>query len=360
VFYGIYVLKKKKVFLDKTIITLLLFGFSIILSALINGTSLAKTVIYLIFVLLPLGSYLFFKINTKENYISKALISKMFLLIACVQLPVILIQKTGFDFFINFNMSSQEVADVDFMFGTFFLKADHALGFFLLFNIINILRYNKEKSITKYPKLIFIYLSFTIFLAESNVTKLILLLLIFYSVYVSFPKKVRIVGFFMVLVLLPIGFYIAINNIRAFEREVYFIQEEYNVKKSYSNFERGIAKRPQIVIVFTHVEPLKFLGNGPYSYFNVLKGEFAKTRHFSQLIWTYADIGIFGLLFVILLLYSLVSNLGFVTTEKYILFVVLLVYAFMTTILSDLAIIITIVCLLKKENLNEYIIRSIS
>lgn len=360
IFYGIYVLIKKKVFYDRTILILILLGVTIVFSAIINFSSPAKILVYLIFVLLPLGSYLFFKVNSKERFLSQVFISKIFLFIACLQLPIILIQKVGYDFFIDFNMSNQEVADVDFMFGTFFLKADHALGFFLLFNIINILRYNRDKIITRFPKILFLYLSLTILIAESNVTKLILLLLVFYTIYKSFPKKIRVIGFLFILFALPIGFYVAIKNIPAFEREVYFIQEEYNVRKSYSNFKRGIAKRPQVVIVYARVEPVKLFGNGPYSYFNVLTGEFTKTRHFSQLIWAYADLGLIGLLLVSVLLFNLVSNLGFVSTERYILFAIVMVYAFMTTMLADLAIVITLVCLLKKENLNEFSDNSLS
>jgi hypothetical protein len=335
------------VFLDKVVVMFHLLAAIILISALVNNTPIAKTLIYLIFILLPLGCYSFFKINKKNEYISPILSSQIFLIIACIQMPIMLFQIISYDLLMQFNQSNQQVHSIDFMFGTFFLKADHALGFFLLFNIINLYKNNKAYKITKYSKYIMWYLALTVFIGGSNITKLILIFLILYIVYNSFPKKVRIVGFFLVLILLVAGSSL-IQNIKAFEREAYFIKKEYNVEKSFGNYERGIAKRPQVALVFITKMPLKIIGEGPYSYFNVLTGEFAKTRHFSQLLWTYFDLGVLGLISLILLVYAIVENLGFSQAGTIILFIIALVYAFMTTVFSDLAIMITLIGLLPK------------
>lgn len=348
-FYCIYVLIKKKIIVDKTVLLFFLFFLLIILSAIINQTNFIKTLIYLIFVFVPIGSYLFFKINQKERYISSKTISKIYLFIACLQLPVILIQNFGYDFFISFNNSNQAIASFDFMFGTFFLKADHALGFFLLLNIFNVFENNINNSITKSPKLIVFYLSLTIFIAESNVTKLLLILFFGYLIYKSFPRKIKIFGVLIVIVLIPFV-YSQAKKIKAFENEIYFFHQEYNSKKSFLNYKSGIAKRPQVVITYATKLPLRIVGKGPYSYFNILKREFTATKHFSQLIWAYADLGIVGLILLIFLLYLLVNSFNLDKGVKIILFGVILVYAFMTTIFSDLAIMITLTSLLQNNN----------
>ncbi|WP_299332743.1 hypothetical protein [uncultured Psychroserpens sp.] len=349
--YFIYIAVKRKLFLNKVIILHVLLISVILISGIVNKTNLVKTLIYLIFVLVPLGCYLFFKINNKEYYVAKLAISKLFLLIAIIQLPVLLIQNVGFDFFIGFNRSSQEIASFDFMFGTFFLKADHSLGFFLLFNIINVYKNNENFAITKYPRLVLVYLIITVFVAESNVTKLLLAFFIIYLIYNSFPKRIKIVGFFAALIILPIGFF-QLRNIKAFEREVYFIEREYNPAKSLRNYERGIAKRPQVVITYVTSQPLRIIGEGPYSYFDVLKGKFTSTKHFSQLIWAYADLGIIGLILVVMLLYALAASLNLSKGTTNLIFVVILIYAFMTTIFSDLALMITFISLLQKRTKN--------
>lgn len=347
-FYVLYILVKQKLFVDRVVILHFLFLLLIIISSIANQTDIAKTLIYFIYVLLPLGCYLFFKVNQKENYISQVTISKIYLVIACIQLPVMMIQYFGYDFLIGFNRSNQTAADFDFMFGTFFLKADHALGFFLLFNIFNLIENNSERQISRYPNALYFYLGLTIFVSESNISKLVLAIFILYMVYRAFPRKVKIFGVVAILVVTPIVFS-QIVKIPAVEAEIHFIKAEYNVKKSYRNYERGIAKRPQVIIAYASKIPFKIIGDGPYSYYNILKGKFAQTQHFSQIIWTYADLGIIGVAILIMLLYAIVKSLELSTYISGFVFSIILVFSLMTTIFSDLGIMITLISLLQKR-----------
>ncbi|WP_159022158.1 hypothetical protein [Formosa sp. L2A11] len=347
-FYCLYVLVKHKVFLDRVVLLHLILGMLIIISAVLNETSLIKTLIYFIFVFLPLGCYLFFKVNQKENYISQLKISRIFLVIACLQLPVILVQHFGYDFLIDFNRSNQSVSEIDFMFGTFFLKADHALGYFILFNIFNLIENNEDKKITKYPTLFYLYFGATILASESNISKLILGVFVLYMIYRTFPKKIKILGILAVIISSP--FLISqLIKFKAVEHEIYIIKKEYNVKKSYINYERGIAKRPQVIITYASKIPLKIFGDGPYSYFNILKGKFSKTKHFSQILWMYADLGIIGLVIFIMLLYAIVKNLELSNHINVFVFGITLVFSLMTTIFSDLCIMITLMCILQNR-----------
>lgn len=347
-FYSLYVVVKQKVFFDKVVLLHLLFFLLIIISGIANKSGIIKTLIYLIFILLPLGCYLFFKVNKKENYISRITISKIYLGIACIQLPVMLSQYFGYDILIQFNRSSQLVADFDFMFGTFFLKADHALGFFLLFNIFNLIENNSKNEITRFPIAIYIYLGLTIFISESNISKLVLVIFILYMIYRAFPRKIKVIGVISVLIVTPIVFS-QITKIPAVKDEIHFIEAEYNVKKSYQNYERGIAKRPQVLITYASKIPLKIIGDGPYSYFNILTGRFTKTEHFSQIIWVYADLGIIGIFIFIFLLYAIVTSLELSGYISIFIFAIVIVYSLMTTIFSDLAIMITLISLLQKR-----------
>jgi len=169
--------------------------------------------------------------------------------------------------------------------------------------------------------------------------------------YDFFPKRIKIFSVVAVILLFVFGSS-QLTEIRAFERQLYFIENQYDVETSYRNYERGIAKRPQIVIAYLVKIPLKIIGEGPYSYFNVLRGNFTNTKHFSQLIWTYSDLGIIGLIVVIMLLYALTASLGMPKRLTYLVFTLILIYAFMTTILSDVAFMIIFNALLKtkKEN----------
>lgn len=346
--YVTYVLVKQKVFMDRVVLLHFLFLILIIISSIVNHTYIVKTLIYFIFVLLPLGCYLFFKVNQKENYIPQVRISRIYLVIACLQLPVMIVQYLGYDFLIGFNRSNQSAADFDFMFGTFFLKADHAMGFFLLFNIFNLIENNPQQQITRYPKSLYFYLGLTILVSESNISKLVLSIFVLYMVYKAFPKKIKVFGVLAIVLATPIV-YSQISKVPAVKDEIHFIKSEYNVVKSYRNYERGIAKRPQVIIAYASKIPFKIIGDGPYSYFNILKGRFTQTQHFSQIIWTYADLGIIGVIILIMLLYAIVKSLELSSYISVFVFSIILIFSLMTTILSDLGIMITLISLLQKR-----------
>lgn len=348
-FVLLYSVLTGKLIVNKAILFLCVFAVIIFFSGVINKSGFLKTNLYFIYFLLPISTYLFFRINLKNEYLSSYKIKKLFFLIACVQLPIMIIQKYSYPILVMLNRSNQGIISADIMFGSFFLKADHALGLFLLFNIFNIVLNNKENQITKYPLLMYLYFGFTIMYSESNVSKLVLLVFTAYSIYRVVPKRIKIFGF-IAAILAMVVFVKNAKHIKPVQNEILFIQNEYNVKKSYRNFERGIAKRPQVVISYAAKIPIKIIGDGPYSYFDILKGQFTLTKHFSQVIWTYVDLGLVGLTVFIFALFSLVKSFylpGYMAT---VIFGVTIVYSFMTTIFSDIAILITLCGLLQIRN----------
>jgi hypothetical protein len=270
------------------------------------------------------------------------------LALALIQYPIILIQTYGFEYIIPFSRSSQYIVSYDFLFGSFFLKADHALGFFLLLNILNLIENNKNQEITKYPIFMYLYLGFTIFASESNVSKLLLVLLMSYLLYKLIPKKIRSIGLILVPVIALIA-YPKVKEMDFLKHEVNYMKAEYDVKHSYRNYEREIAKRPQIIIAYTAKVPTKWIGEGPYDYFNVLKGKFTGNGHFSQLIWTYNDLGIIGLIVLLFPMVFMVTDLNISGYVKIILILGVLIYSLMTTIFFDLAIVISLASILRKN-----------
>ena len=344
-----YIILKKRIIFNNTTGLFIVFALLILMSGIINKSGFVKTSLYFLFFLTPLSTYLFFRINFQNEYISGYLIRKIFFFIACAQLPIMIFQKYAYPILAELNRSNQGIIEADIMFGSLFLKADHALGLFLLFNIFNIVINNHKKQVTKYPVLMYLYLGFTILYSESNITKLILLVFTAYAIYRAIPRKAKSIGL-VISVIMMFFFINKAKEIKAVRGEIIFMENEYNPKKSYRNFERGIAKRPQVVISYATKIPAKIIGDGPYSYFDIIKGEFKLTKHFSQLIWSYADLGIIGVLLVVIILYNLIKSLYL---PRYIfipIFLIIIIYSFMTTIFSDLAIMITLCGLLQIRN----------
>lgn len=341
------ILSTRKLLISKVILTCLIYLFFILLSSFVNRTEPLKVILYSIFALIPLGVYYLYSIIENRHISLKPLMNSFFRILALIQLPIILIQKYGYDILIKFNNSNQNISDYDAMFGSFFIKADHSLGFFLLMYIISIIFKIRRKEIKLIPWFLLLYLTVTIFIMESNLTKLMLILVFLYYLFLWIYKKIKLLGIGIMLLISFITFNLALKD-PAINGEVQSFKKKYTPEQSFIAFEKGYAKRPQIVITYVSKIPIKWLGDGPYDYYNIFTGKFKQTLNFSQLIWTYNDLGIFGLLTVILLAFFLIKSLSLDPESKKLFFLVILMYLFMTTVFSDLA--MTLSLLLIRNN----------
>lgn len=343
--YMLYAIYRQKLVFNKIGFVSIIYVGIVLITAIIRHSSLVLALTYLIFPLLPLGVYLFSYINYKENYISHEKVLKIFYKIALFQLPIMLAQKYFFYFLIKFNNSGQTIEWFDFMFGSFFIKSDHSLGVFLLLIIAIILfKANSIKGIIKFPKLALLYLVITLFLTESNISKLFAGILISTFIIIPIYKKYKGTLVFKISVLALTA---SILSVGYSLREKQFIQNklggtlerQFSMESAEKFYELGTAKRFQIVLVAVKKIKTKYLGDGPYSYFDIRTGKFTQTRHFTQLIWTYYDLGLLGLFIVLLYIIFLTGYLNIEPGIPYIFALGLfLVYAFYTTILSDIAI----------------------
>jgi hypothetical protein len=108
--------------------------------------------------------------------------------------------------------------------------------------------------------------------------------------------KVSLKKIFIVVII----FFTLLIVVEYFEPKLYYdlknkLSYKLDIKSSIHWYNRGLARREQIILVLLS-DGINYIGNGAYAYFDILTGKFAKTfRHFSQLIWTYYDLGIIGL-----------------------------------------------------------------
>ncbi len=339
---------------DAVVIFGAIYFLLILISAAINQSKIIHLLIYLFFPLLPTFFYVFTKSGIKQKAFFKRKISLWFIYIALIQLPVVLFQRFSYDFLKGFNKSGQNLIQVDFWFGTFPLKADHALGFFMLLNVLNIYWNNDKLKLTKYPWLIIIWITVTVFLTDTKITQLLLAILFIVHAYMVVPNRVRIIGIItaFVSVVLVILF---LQQIPILKHEYEYSKKSYTLKHSKSTYNSGIyARRLNIVLYYMHYRPLTLIGNGPYDYFNFIEGKFKKTHHFSLLIWTYNDLGLLGLITVILFMFFLVKSLSLSNWRTWLIFIILMIYSFMTISLFDYAFVVALVLIVNNNLLYEF------
>ncbi len=356
--YSCYAILVQKLVFSKILAWGLLFSLAIIVTGIFRGTSVLLIAIYLVFPLLPIAVYLFFYINYKERILTNGNIFRLFYYIAILQLPILVIQKNFYEYLIPFNNSGQTIEWFDFMFGTFFIKSDHSLGVFLLLVIALIL--TKNTSTTKVVRLRFpsiVYLSITLLLTESNISKLFLFLLLTITVVIPFYKKYRKRKRFKIAAVLLTS---AVILFGYSQRDKKYIQDrlggefkrQFSLESAERFYELGTAKRFQVIIVAAKKLETKWVGDAPYSYFDIRTGKFKQTRHFSQLIWSYYDLGLVGLGIVLFYMIAILGYLEIGRGWPYILFAgIFMAYSFYTTVLSDIAIFLTMFgCFNKRQS----------
>lgn len=355
--YAIYAILKQRIVLNRITFFSIAYLSFIILIGLIRNSNIISILTYLIFPLMPLAVFLFSYINYKESYISFQKIFRLYFYISLIQLPVLLVQKNFYNLLIGINNSGQKIEWFDFMFGTFFIKSDHSLGIFILIIVATILfKPEKIKNIVKWPKISILYLCVTLFMTESNISKLFLVILLSTFFIIPFYKKhAKTLRFKIAVGLLASTVLFAGYSVRNKD----FIQnrlggkleQQFSIKNAEKFYKLKTAKRFQIVMVAYSKIKTKWIGDGPYSYFNIRTGKFKQTRHFTQLIWTYFDLGIFGIILVLAYILSLTSYLDIDKGLPYLLFLgVFLVYSFYTTIFSDITIIFGVFTIFNKTN----------
>jgi len=346
--YIVYSFLRKRVVFNKVVMWSGLYVLTILVSALVNRSDLFSTLIYFIFPILPLSAYLFFRVNIIEGYIKWPYILKIIVIIGLIQLPILLIQRNFYDFFIGFNNSSQNIASFDFLFGTFFLKSDHSLGFFIICSLIVLLfNIHNSQKIVSHPLLLSLYLSLSLLLSESNISKglmvfiwavFIIKLIFKSSTNVKIIKRLLILPTAVLLVVTAYNF----RNIEFITSKVGgTIEKHYTPDRSLRFFRDGTAKREQILIAAaTKLDP-KYTGDGPYSYFDMRTGQFKNTIHFSQIIWTYFDLGLVGLVVVFFYVLNLIKSTARPYDSKLFLGVLCFfgVYMLYTTPFSEIGII---------------------
>lgn len=360
--YILYVTIKRKVLFNQVVILGVIYMIIIILSSLINASSILNILLYCLFPLLPLSAYLFFFINKKEGYIKQRSIYKLIFFLATIQLPIILIQSNFYETLITFNNSGQRVASFDFLFGSFLLKSDHSLGCFLNFTIISLLfNLNHIRKYLSHPLLFALYLSLTLLLSESNISKALMVLVwVMYIVKSSYlritrDKLAKKILIYLTIILIGITAYNFRNLSLITSKVGGTFERHYTVEKSIRFFNEGTAKREQIVIAAVNSLEIKYIGDGAYSYFDIRTGKFKNTVHFSQIIWTYFDLGLIGLIVVFFYTISLLKK-TVTTTDKYLFFSILFLfgaYMFYTTPFSEIGLLLSLFLFFNFNQRNE-------
>ena len=321
-----FLLIKKKITINSFIIINFCLLTWISISGIINQTKPILIINYFSFVIIPVAIYLLVKAINKTPLKINFLINTVII----IQLPVLCLQY----FLPDYIMYSQKaISFIDRMFGTFPLSADHFLSFFLIMNIIYI--GIKKAALTFFDYFIIIYSILCISLTNSVTSYMLLILTLAYifflrsNIYIKIPSVI-------ISILVLVFAYFNIYEVLGFLQKPELL-DMTNVKF----IEDGSAGRIQ-TFFYLFSSDLSIFGNGPSAYFNPFLGEFQLNLNFSQLLWFYYDLGVIGVIFPILLIYSFLFSFNISNHLRIYLFFLVLAYSFSSTIFDQFAFLLTL------------------
>jgi hypothetical protein len=333
--YAMYTARRAKIHYDKLIQSGILLIFYIHLTGFINETPYIKILLYCIFIVVPISAYLTVKfLVTPKTQLN--ILKHFFLLVGLLQLPVLLVQNFGYNFLIKFQNSNQTIDPIDFNFGTFFLKDDHGLCFFLLCFIIFLWLDERGKMI-KHRSLLTIYFSVSVFLTNSTISHLLLCILLLYLIFSKLRPKIWAYLISSCSFLLLMLFLLNSESIQNATEKAF---QALDYERSLRFYEKGVANRQQTLIVLINDE-LKWIGEGPHTYFDILSGSFYQAPNFSQWLWFYFDIGLIGLFLFLIFLRRFAYLPQCKGRSHYLFLGLLLVYAIFTTATNSLSFMFT-------------------
>tara|TARA_B100000767_G_C19708047_1_gene511466 strand:+ start:356 stop:1378 length:1023 start_codon:yes stop_codon:yes gene_type:complete len=319
-------LVKKRIVINSYLVVNLCLLLWIVISGIANNTNPLLVINYFAYVIIPVSIYFLVKSISQDIFKLKYLIN----ILIIIQLPVLCLQYFLPDYILY---SQKSIGYLDRMFGTFPLSSDHFLSFFL---IINILYLGTKKSfLTVFDYFIIGYSIICVFLTNSLTSYLFListLAFIFFLKSNIYIKLSSVIISITVLVLLYFNLYYFIDLLGKPE-----LLDMTNV----NHINDGTAGRFQ-TFYFVFINDLSIFGNGPSSYYNPFKGGFQFNLNFSQLLWFYYDLGIIGLILLILLICSFLYCFKISNYLRYYLAILVLTYSFSSTILDQIVFLLTL------------------
>jgi len=286
-----------KIKVDRVLLAFTALAGIVLISAYLNDSNLREIVLFgrtLIF------SYLIYFLASR--YLTEKTIIPVIrfcAFIAVLQLPVVFIQKQ-----IYYRLPVDWTAGIgyhDFGFGTFNIKGDASMTFFLILLTIFILFNEKRNYVIPYKWFVAVWLTITVLYTNSEVSKLTILgVWAVFLVYRLNIRRLLIAGFSLILVVIftwstgilkP-----AMDNLYAGIMRNMTASSSTEERFLSGNYGRGAA------LLYYLNQDIKWFGDGPLKYYDPLNRAFTlgNTGH---AFTYYAEIGIIGLTTSILVLY---------------------------------------------------------
>ncbi|MCI0707130.1 MAG: hypothetical protein L0Y80_06590 [Ignavibacteriae bacterium] len=278
------------------------FGLSavIIISGLVNDSSLEEIALFFRYVLISYSMYYLVNVYVNENNLTK--ITNLVFTLGMWQLPLVVFQRFSYDWVSRF--FAVTVIPVDFNVGTFYV--DSTTGPFLI-GLILILLFDKSNTYhIKNRNLKIVWYTATVFLTNSFISQLMLIGIFGFYLFRVFTLKTIVRFSLAALGVMTVFFLLGWTDDWIAWVSSAIGQATLSERGSFETFSQGGYSRSAAVLYYLE-QPLSFLGDGPSRYYDPVAQSY-EVGNRGQLFTFYSEVGIFGLIAGYWVLYSIASK----------------------------------------------------
>lgn len=263
----------------------------IIASGIVNRSSIRETLLFLRFVITPFAMYYLVKIFLSPHNIKK--IINISITLGMIQLPVVIFQRLSYNWLIGYSAFPGGISHIDFNFGTFYVKCDPAMSFFLMGLILFLLFDNKHNYFVRHRIFKAIWFSLAIMVANSIICHLMLMGIWAYYFLSGLSIKTLVQAGLVVVVAVGLFSYFSWTELWTELAGKAVSKITFQNVGNLDRFLEGGYSRTAAVLYYLN-EPLKLLGDGPSRYYDPL----TRTRllgNTGHVLTFYGELGLIGL-----------------------------------------------------------------
>ena len=275
--------------LDRVTRLFILFTLIIVISGIINGSSLSQIFMFLRFVIIPYAMYYLVRVFINHKNVKK--IIRLSIAIGMIQLPVVVIQRLFHEQIIRH--ATVFIGPVDFYFGTFYLRDDSALSLFLMGLVIFLLFDRGNNYFIRHKLLKAAWLTITVLLANSIISHMLVAGIWAYFFLKAFSLKTILNVSVAGIIIIGFATYSGYRNTWQELVVPAIDQVTFQRIEGESRFLEGNYARTAAVIYYLN-QPIKIFGDGPSRYYNPSTREYV-IGNMGQIFGFYAEIGLVGL-----------------------------------------------------------------
>lgn len=304
----------------------------IVLNAFFTKAPAKYCIVYIyLFTLLPFVGVMFSEKMLGRNENTFDFTRSFFFFIAVFQIPVLFFQIMFADeISVILGRDTFNLGLIDMYFGSFFIKSDYTLTLLMNVLLVNVLWYLKIRGGIRY---IFIAILFCA-IAMTNSKMGLIVFFIIINIYwmdklfqinlITLAILLPTVSVILILLVFNVDFHALYNN---FFQEVNWI--EHRASKG------EVVPRYAVLLAFMF-EKVNLWGYGLFDYYNYFSMEWKFYAGHSLWLTIYNDVGLFGVLLTLWLLWSIIHKSIRKTSEGLCYFSILVCYSFISVLFSDL------------------------